>query len=64
MLSDGFSTYEKKLLWFVYVNNCKPGEIAELLKQSYEKTSIDCNRVKAKLRARLKKNVKIVRNKF
>ena len=35
--TDGFSTYEKKLLWFVYVNNCKPGEIAELLKQSLRK---------------------------
>lgn len=56
--TEGFSVYEIKLLWLIYVDNCKPAEISEVLNQSYEKTSIDCNRVKAKLRARMKKNVR------
>ncbi|HEY0429195.1 MAG TPA: sigma-70 family RNA polymerase sigma factor [Pyrinomonadaceae bacterium] len=55
---SGFSLYERKLLWLRYVEKYKPREIAEFLGQSYEKTSIDCNRVNSKLFGRVHKKAR------
>lgn len=55
---DGFTRYEMKLLWLGFIEKCKPRQIARLLGQSYEKTAIDYNKAKAKLRARVKAKVR------
>lgn len=49
-----FSAYEIRLMHLWIVENCKPKDAAVVLSQTYEKTSIDMNRVKAKFRKRVK----------
>lgn len=55
-LMEGFSEYEEELVWLKIIKKYKPRDIADILNQSYEKTSIDCNRLKSKLRGRAKSN--------
>jgi RNA polymerase sigma factor (sigma-70 family) len=53
----GFTNQEKQLVWLLLIENMKPREIAAVLNKEYEFVSIDCNRIMAKLRARLKKTI-------
>ena len=54
---DGFSKHELDLIWHLVIKDHKPKDIAEILDENYKHTSIDCNRVMAKLRSRLKKRL-------
>jgi RNA polymerase sigma factor (sigma-70 family) len=56
-----FSSYEMELLELIMLDGYKPREIAKILNQPYEKISMDCNRVKAKLRARVKSKIRNLR---
>lgn len=55
---NGFSEYESKLIWYHLIKDLKPKQIADLLGEPYETTSINCNRVKSKLRGRMRTKVK------
>lgn len=58
---NGFSEYESKLIWYYVIKDFKPKQIADILSEPYEMTSINCNRVVAKLRGRMRTKVRRLR---
>lgn len=54
---ESFSSYEQTLIQLNFIDGMKPKEISILLNKSYAEVNIDCNRVKATLRGKIKKKI-------